>query len=110
VMPADDPCPGGSRPLVGGKHVWPQPNAAGTGVCSCQGERSQDGAIPLGDIVRMDALDTRSMFLEWADQAFRPHGDAIAIPVPSRTTIGCGAPSRSVTRSCRHAIRHTPVP
>jgi hypothetical protein len=25
----------------------------------------------------MDALDTRSMFLEWADQAGGPHGDAI---------------------------------
>jgi hypothetical protein len=75
VMAADDPCPGGFRPLVGGKHVWPQPKAAGTGVCSCQDERSQDGAIPLGDVWRMDASDTRSMFLEWADQAGGPHGD-----------------------------------
>jgi hypothetical protein len=77
VMPADESCPGGLRPLVGGKHVWPQPKAAGTGVCSCQGERYKDGAIPLGDVWRMDALDTRSRFLEWADQAGGPHGDPI---------------------------------
>jgi hypothetical protein len=77
VMPADDPCPGVFRPLVGGKHLWPQPKAAGTGVCSCPGDRSQDGGIPLGDIWRMPALDVRYMFLERYDQAFRPHGDAI---------------------------------
>jgi len=28
VMPADESCPGGFRPLVGAKHVWPQPKAA----------------------------------------------------------------------------------
>ena len=77
VMPADDSYTGVFRQLVGGKHVWRQPKAAGTGVCSCQGERSQDGAIPFGDIWRMDALVTRSMFLEWADQAGGPHGDPI---------------------------------
>jgi hypothetical protein len=77
VMPADDSCTGIFRPLVGGKHVWPQPKAAGTGVCSCQGKRSKDGAIPLGDVWRMDALDTRSRFLEGADQAGGPHGDPI---------------------------------
>jgi hypothetical protein len=75
VMPADDSCTGGFRPLVGGKHVWPQPKAAGTGVCSCQGERSKDGAIPVGGVWRMDALDTCSMFLEGADQAGGQHGD-----------------------------------
>jgi hypothetical protein len=76
VMPADDSCPRVFRPLVGGKHVWPQPKAAGTGVCSCQGKRCKDGAIPF-DVVRMYALDTRSMFLEWADQAGGPHSDPI---------------------------------
>jgi hypothetical protein len=84
VMPADDSCPGVFRPLVGGKHVWPQPKAAGTGVCSFQGKRYIDGAIPLGDVLRMYALDRRSMFLEWADQAGGQHGDpslhAVAIP------------------------------
>jgi hypothetical protein len=83
MMPADDPCTGVFRPLVGGKPVWPEPQAVGTGVWSCQGERYKDGAIPLGDVWRMDAVDTRSMFLEWADQAGGPHGDpslhAIAI-------------------------------
>jgi hypothetical protein len=39
VMPANESCMGVFRQLVGGKHVWPQPKAAGTGVCSCQGER-----------------------------------------------------------------------
>jgi hypothetical protein len=39
VMPADDSRPGVFRQLVGGKHLWPQPKAAGTGVCSCQCER-----------------------------------------------------------------------
>jgi hypothetical protein len=38
----------------------------------------------VGDVWRMDALDTRSMFLEWADQAGGPHGDpilhAVALP------------------------------
>jgi hypothetical protein len=77
VMPADDSCTGGFRPLVGGKHLWPQPKAARTGVCSCQGERSKDGAIPLGDVWRMDASDTRSMFLEWANKAGGQHGDPI---------------------------------
>jgi hypothetical protein len=77
VMPADDSCTGGFRQLVGGKHVWPQPKAAGTGVCSCQGKRSIDGAIPLGDVWRMDALDTRDMFLEWDDQAGGQHGDPL---------------------------------
>jgi hypothetical protein len=84
VMPADESCTGGFRQLVGRKHLWPQPKAAGTGVCSYQGKRSQDGAIPLGDALRMYALDTRSMFLEWADQAGGPHGDpilhAVALP------------------------------
>jgi hypothetical protein len=73
MMPADDSCTGVFRQLVGGKHVWPQPKAAGTGVCSCQGKRYIDGAIPVGDILRMYALDTRSMFLEWADQAGGQH-------------------------------------
>jgi hypothetical protein len=77
AMPADESCMGVFRPLVGGKHVWPQPKAAGTGVCSCQGKRSKDGAIPLGDVVRMDALDTRSRFLGWADQAGGQRGDPI---------------------------------
>ena len=71
------PVRGVFRPLVGWKHVWPQPKAAGTGVCSCQGKQSKDGAKPVGDVWRMDALDTRDMFLEWADQAGGPHGDAI---------------------------------
>jgi len=84
VMPADDSCTGIFGPLVGGKHVWPQPKAAGTGVCSCQSKRYKDGAIPLGDIWRMAALDMRDMFLEGADQAGGPHGDpslhVVAIP------------------------------
>jgi hypothetical protein len=58
-------------------HNLPQPKAAGTGVCSCQGKRYKDDAIPVGDVWRMDALDTRSMFLEWADQAGGLHGDPI---------------------------------
>jgi hypothetical protein len=77
VMSADDPRPGVFQQLVGGKHVWPQPQAAGTGVCSFHGKRYIDGPIPLGDVLRMSALDTRSMFLERADKAGGQHGDPL---------------------------------
>jgi hypothetical protein len=73
VMPADDSCTGVFRPLVGGKHVWPQPKAAGTGVLSFQRKRYIDRANPLRDILRMAALDVRDMFLERYDQVFRQH-------------------------------------
>jgi hypothetical protein len=73
VMPANDSCTGVFRQLVGGKHVWPQPKAAGTGVFSCQRKRYIDRANPLRDILRMAALDVRDMFLERYDQVFRQH-------------------------------------
>jgi hypothetical protein len=110
VMPTDDSCTGGFRPLVGGKHVWPQPQAVGTGVCSYQGERYKDGAIPLGDVWRMDAVDTRSMFLEWYDQVFRQHRHpslhAIAIAHDAQLW-GAIEVCRASPQTCHPSHRHT---
>jgi hypothetical protein len=48
VMPADGPRAGVSRQLVGGKHLLPNPESAGTWIFSFQCQRSIDGAIAFG--------------------------------------------------------------
>jgi len=73
VMAADDPRAWVFRQTVGGKDVWPDPEPAGMRILAFQRERYIHRANPLRDILRMAALDVRSMFLERYDQAFRQH-------------------------------------
>ena len=61
VMSADGPRAGVSRQPVGGKHLLPQPEVAGTGVFSFQGKRSIDGAIPLSYVLRNEAEYTAAV-------------------------------------------------
>src|SRR5882724_546819 len=71
-------------PSFGWKDKLPDPESAGMRILAFRRERSIDPANPLRDILHMDALDVRQIFLEGADQGFRQHGDpifrAFAIP------------------------------
>ena len=77
MMAADDPGARVFRHTLGGKDRWPDPEPAGMRILAFQRKRSINRANPLSHILRMDALDVRSIFLERYDQAFRQHGDPI---------------------------------
>lgn len=70
VVAADDPRAWVFRQTIGGQDVLPGPEPARPWVLAFQREWSIDGANPLRDNLRMEALDVREMFLEGADQAF----------------------------------------
>jgi hypothetical protein len=84
VMAADDPRPRVFRQSFGGTDVWPDPEAAGTGVCALQGKWSVDWGDPMSDILRMEALDAREMCLEGDDQTGgqRRHSIVHAFAIP----------------------------
>src|SRR5919202_7084551 len=84
VMPAAGPRPRIFRQAVGGKDILPHPEPAGTGVFAFQCKWSGDWGDPVSDILRMEALDAREMFLEGGDQTGAQQGhpiiQAFAIP------------------------------